>query len=151
MSQETNRDAKGKVEIPRDMGAFNKALISEFRANHGQLSGPMAGRSVLLLTTKGRRSGQPRTTVVGYGRQGDRLVVIASNNGAPAAPAWYHNLVAHPAATVELGPEKFEVRASTAPPGERDELGKAVPYLESQQKLTEREIQSALGQLHTKP
>jgi len=122
------------------MRAFNKAVIAEHRANGGRLSGPMAGRTVLLLTTTGRRSGEPRTIVLGYGRAGDRLVVIASDNGAPAAPAWYHNLLADPNATVEVGPEKFKVRASTASPGERDQLAKVVPYLESQQKLTEREI-----------
>jgi deazaflavin-dependent oxidoreductase (nitroreductase family) len=76
----------------------------------------------------------------GYGRAGDSLVVIASDNGAPRAPAWYHNLVARPIATVELGPEPFKVRARTAKPEERDELAKAVPYLEQQQGLTEREI-----------
>ena len=122
------------------MRAFNKAVIAEHRANGGRLSGPMAGRTVLLLTTTGRRSGEPRTIVLGYGRAGDRLVVIASDNGAPAAPAWYHNLLADPNATVEVGPEKFKVRATTASPGERDQLAKVVPYLESQQKLTEREI-----------
>jgi deazaflavin-dependent oxidoreductase (nitroreductase family) len=78
--------------------------------------------------------------VLGYGRQGDRYVVIASNNGAPKAPAWYHNLLAHPEATVEVGPDKFEVRATTARPEERDELAKAVPYLDGQQKLTTREL-----------
>ena len=128
------------MAMPSDMKAFNEKVITEFRANHGQLSGPMAGRSVLLLTTTGARSGKPRTTVVGYGRSGDRLVVIASDNGAPTSPDWYHNLLAHPTATVELGPERFEVRASTAKPDEREELANAVHYLEGQQKLTKREI-----------
>lgn len=122
------------------MKAFNRALIAEHRTNAGKLSGPMAGRSVLLLTTTGARSGQPRTTVVGYGRAGEKYVVIASNNGAPAHPAWYLNRLANPVATAEVGPERFEVRASTAAPDERDGLGTAVPYLESQQKLTSREI-----------
>lgn len=127
-------------QIPQDMKGFNNAVIAEFRANAGKMSRMMAGRSILLLTTRGARSGQPRTTVVGYGRQGDRYLIIASNNGAPSAPAWYLNLLATPTATVELGPDKFEVRASTAEPGQRDELAKAVPYLESQQKLTSRQI-----------
>jgi deazaflavin-dependent oxidoreductase (nitroreductase family) len=129
-----------KVEIPSDMVGFNKAVIAEHRANGGKLSGAMEGRTVLLLTTMGRRSGEQRTTVLGYGRHGDRLVVIASNNGAPSAPAWYHNLLADPNATVELGPEKFKVRATTARPDERDELGKVVSYLERQQTRTQREI-----------
>src|ERR1700680_743561 len=133
-------EARKPPSIPSDMKAFNRALIAEHRANAGKLSGPMAGRRVLLLTTSGARSGQPRTTVLGYGRAGEKYIVIASNNGAPAHPAWYLNLVANPAATVEVGPEKCEVRANTARPGDRDELAKTVPYLESQQKLTSREI-----------
>ncbi len=122
------------------MKAFNDKVITEFRANHGQFTGPMAGRSVLILTTTGARTGKERTTVLGYGRDGDRLVVIASDNGAPAAPAWYRNLLASPIATVELGPEPFKVRARTAKPEEREELARAVPYLKQQQGLTEREI-----------
>jgi deazaflavin-dependent oxidoreductase (nitroreductase family) len=128
------------MAIPSDMKAFNDKVITEFRANHGQFTGPMAGRSVLILTTTGARTGKERTTVLGYGRDGDSLVVIASDNGAPVAPAWYHNLLASPIATVELGPEPFKVRARTARPEEREELAKAVPYLKQQQGLTEREI-----------
>lgn len=126
--------------MPTDMREFNKKVITEFRANYGEFSGPMAGRSLLLLTTTGARSGESRTTVVGFGRHGDKLVVIASDNGAPVAPDWYHNLLANPSATVELGPERFEVRATTAEPEQRDELAKAVPYLKQQQSLTQREI-----------
>jgi deazaflavin-dependent oxidoreductase (nitroreductase family) len=122
------------------MKAFNKAVIAEHRANGGKLSGPMEGRTLLLLTTTGRRSGEDRTIVLGYGRHGDRYVVIASNNGAASDPAWYHNLLADPTATLEVGPEKFRVRARTARPDEREELAKVVPYLERQQKLTAREI-----------
>ena len=127
-------------QIPQDMKAYNKNLIADFRATQGRMTGQMEGRGILLLTTKGARSGEARTAVLGYGRQGDSYVVIASNNGAHKAPAWYHNLLAHPEATVEVGPDKFEVRATTAEPDERDELAKAVPYLESQQQLTTRQL-----------
>jgi deazaflavin-dependent oxidoreductase (nitroreductase family) len=127
--------------IPADMKAFNAKLIADFRANHGQFSGDMAGRGLLILTTTGARSGEPRAVVLGYGRHGDQLVVLASDNGAPMAPAWYQNLLAHPTATIELaGPERFEVRATTARHGERDELAKALPYLGQQQSLTTREL-----------
>jgi deazaflavin-dependent oxidoreductase (nitroreductase family) len=137
----SEREAKTKrPEIPKDMKAFNDALIEEWRANEGRLSGRMAGRNLILLTTIGAVSGEKRTTVVGYGRYGERLVAIASNNGGPEHPAWYRNLLADSIATVELGAEKFEVSARTAKPEEREELAKAVPYLENQQKLTEREI-----------
>jgi deazaflavin-dependent oxidoreductase (nitroreductase family) len=127
--------------IPADMKAFNAKLIADFRANHGHFTGDMAGRGLLILTTTGARSGEPRSVVLGYGRHGDRVVVIASDNGAPKAPDWYHNLLANPTAIVELaGPERFEVRAITAGVEERDELAKALPYLAQQQGLTAREI-----------
>jgi deazaflavin-dependent oxidoreductase (nitroreductase family) len=127
-------------QIPQDMKAFNQSVIADFRATEGRMTGQMAGRGILLLTTTGARSGEPRTAVLGYGRHGNRYVVIASNNGAPKAPAWYLNLLAHPEATVEVGPDKFAVRAATAKPEERDELAKTVPYLEGQQKLTTRQL-----------
>jgi len=122
------------------MKAFNRALIQEFRATGGQLSGAMAGRSLLLLTTTGVRSGRPQTVVLGFGRDGDQFVVIASDNGAASHPAWYRNLVANPTATIEVGPEKVEARARTARPDERERLTEFVPYLRSQQALTTREI-----------
>lgn len=122
------------------MKALNRQIIEEFRATRGQLSGRMAGRQVLLLTTKGARSGEPRTTVVGYRKSGDTFVVIASANGAAANPAWYINLLADPHATIEVGPDKFEVRARTVKGKEREKLAKVVEYLEPQQKLTERKI-----------
>jgi len=139
-AQEPGSRPRTPPAIPSDMKAFNQAVIADFRATGGRLSGQMAGRSVLLLTTTGARTGQPRTTVLGFGRHGDRYVVIASNNGARSDPAWYHNLVANPLAIVEVGRERLEVRARAAAPEERAELAAAVPYLESQQKLTERVI-----------
>jgi deazaflavin-dependent oxidoreductase (nitroreductase family) len=140
MTAEPSTPRREPVEIPTDMLAFNRALIEEFRATGGQLSGRMAGRSLLLLTTTGARSGQPRTTVLGYGRDGDRYAVIASGNAAPAHPAWYRNLLANPVATVEIGAETVEVRAETATAPERERLASVLPWLESQQKLTSREI-----------
>ncbi len=132
--------ASRKPAILPDMKTFNRALIEEWRANGGRLSGPLAASKLILLTTTGAKSGQPRTTVVGYRSHGNELVAIASNNGAPGDPAWYRNLLANPTATVELGAEKFEVRARTARPEEREEYARLVEYLESQQKLRDREI-----------
>jgi deazaflavin-dependent oxidoreductase (nitroreductase family) len=127
--------------IPPDMKAFNAKLIADFRANHGQFTGDMAGRSLIILTTTGAQSGEPRSVVLGYGRHGERLLAIASNNGAPKAPAWYINLLAKPTATIEVaGQDRFEVRATTAKPEEREELAKALPYLGQQQSLTTREL-----------
>lgn len=140
MSERGDAAKPQRPAIPPDMKAFNRALIEEWRANSGRLSGRMAGRRLILLTTTGARSGEPRTAVLAYGRHGDNIVAIASNNGAAAHPAWYRNLLKRPRATVELGPDKFEVRARTARAEERATLATAVPYLESQQQLTEREI-----------
>ncbi len=122
------------------MKAFNEKLIEEFRANRGQLSGSMARSQVLLLTTVGARSGLPRTVVIGYRRDGDRYLAIASDNGSDRAPSWYRNLLAHPTATVELGPERFEVLSRAATAEERGELAPSIEYLEPQQALTKREI-----------
>ena len=103
--------------------AMTKALITDFRANSGQVtSGPFAGRPVLLLTTTGAKSGQPRLAPVVYSRDGDHYVIVASKGGAPTHPAWYHNLLANPVVTVEVGRETFEARARVTEGAERDRL-----------------------------
>ena len=95
--------------MPEDMRAHNRQLIEQFRADHGA---SMRGRPLLLLTTTGRKTGMPRTTPMMYVRDGDQLLVIASNAGATADPQWYRNLVEDPAVTVELpGEEEFRARA----------------------------------------
>jgi deazaflavin-dependent oxidoreductase (nitroreductase family) len=141
MSPDEPTQRKPPAQIPTDMNAFNQTVIKEFRANRGELSsGPLAGRHVMLLTTTGAKSGKESTVVLGFGKDGDRHVIIASANGAPSHPAWYFNLQAHPIATVEVGPDKFKVRTRTARPDERDKLKPLVPYIEQQQTLTKREI-----------
>src|SRR5438876_9534656 len=140
MSADQPPQRRPPPQIPTDIKAFNQKLIQEFRANRGQLSGQMAGRTLMLLTTTGAKSRKERTAVLGFGKDGDRFVVIASGNGAPKHPAWYLNLQARPIATVEVGPDKFKARARTARPEERDALKRLVPYIEQQQTLTKREI-----------
>jgi len=140
MSTEPSGQRRPPAQIPTDMKAFNRRVIEEFRANRGQLSGQLARSKILLLTTIGAKSGQPRTTVVGYGKDGDRYVVIASGNGAPAHPAWYVNLQENPPVTVEVGPEQLQMRARTAHKEERERLASFVPYLETEQKKTSRDI-----------
>jgi deazaflavin-dependent oxidoreductase (nitroreductase family) len=140
MSTESSSARPDRPPIPSDMKAFNRKVIEEFRANGGKLSGQMAKSHVLLLTTIGAKSGEQRTVVVGYGQDGDRYVVIASDNGAVDHPLWYRNLLARPEATVEVGQRKFKARPRTASPAERDRFKALVPYIENQQKLTDREI-----------
>jgi deazaflavin-dependent oxidoreductase (nitroreductase family) len=100
----------------------NQAIIAEFRANAGKVGGPFADTSLLLLTTVGARTGQPRTTPLAYVSDGDRLVVTASNGGRDQHPAWYHNVLAQPLVTVEVGAERFQARAVVAEPPEREWL-----------------------------
>ena len=122
---------------------FNQQIIDEFRANGGETTGPFKGRRLLLLTTRGAKTGKSHTTPLVYSRDGDRVVIVASKGGAPDNPAWYHNLVANPEVTVELGTDKFQARASVAKGAERDRLyaqhASDMPaFNEYQQKTTRR-------------
>jgi len=101
---------------------FNSAIIEEFRTHGGRVGGPFEGSPLLLLTSIGARSGEPRTTPVMYLPDGERLVIFASKAGAPTHPAWYHNLLANPTATVEVGTETVEVQATVASGEERERL-----------------------------
>ncbi|MEV0591613.1 nitroreductase family deazaflavin-dependent oxidoreductase [Nonomuraea cavernae] len=105
--------------MPND---FNQQIIDEFRANEGRVGGMFEGSPLVLLTTKGARSGRPATTPVMYLRDGDKTVVIASNAGADNHPAWYHNLRANPRVTAEIGTETFEAEAVVIEGAERDRL-----------------------------
>jgi deazaflavin-dependent oxidoreductase (nitroreductase family) len=105
-----------------DFNDWNHKIIEEFRSAGGQVGGQFAGAPVLLLTSTGAKTGQKRTTPMMYLADGDDLVVFASKAGAPTNPDWYHNLLAHPRASVEVGTETFEVDAAVAPRGERDRL-----------------------------
>lgn len=93
-----------------------------YRLTRGRVGGRVGKAPVLLLTTTGRKSGQQRTAPVVYLKDGERLVVIGSNAGNARPPAWALNLVAHPDAEVEVGPERRTVRARVAEGEERDEL-----------------------------
>jgi len=105
-----------------DQNEYNRQLIEQFRATRGASGGPLDGRTVLLLTTTGAKSGQRRTIPLMYIPEGDRLLIIASNAGAPAHPDWYHNLVAHANVTVEVGAETFEATAVVVEGAERQRL-----------------------------
>ncbi|HEY9286519.1 MAG TPA: nitroreductase family deazaflavin-dependent oxidoreductase [Candidatus Dormibacteraeota bacterium] len=141
MSTDQSQTRAKPPQIPSDMKAFNRQLIEDFRRTNGQMSGQMAGRKLLLLTTKGAKSGQEKTVVLGYGKPADnQYVVIASNNGAVSHPFWYRNLLKNPQATVEVGAEKFSATARTASAEEHRRYSPLVPYIDSQQKLTDRQI-----------
>jgi len=127
------------------MRDFNQNLIEEFRASGGKVnSGPFLGAPLLLLTTRGAKSGEERTTPLVHTRDGDRYVIIASKGGAPTNPAWYHNLKANPRVTLEVGDEKFEAEGSTVQGEERDRLYRAqaamMPSFDEYQRNTTRRI-----------
>ncbi len=127
-----------------DQNAYNRQLIEDFRAYRGKAGGPMEGRPLLLLTTTGAKSGQLRTMPMMYIRDGERLLVIASNAGAPAHPDWYRNLLAHPEVTVEVGTETFKATASVAEGAERQKLWNRIvglyPFFADHQAKITRQI-----------
>jgi deazaflavin-dependent oxidoreductase (nitroreductase family) len=104
------------------MSDFNSSIIEEFRASGGRVGGPFDGAPLLLLHTTGARTGAARVNPVMYLADGDRLYVFASKGGAPDNPDWYHNLLAHPRAMVEVGEERYEVDATMLTGAERDEI-----------------------------
>jgi deazaflavin-dependent oxidoreductase (nitroreductase family) len=102
--------------------SFNQAIADEFRANDGKVGGQFEGANLLLLTTKGAKSGQPRVSPLAYFRIDGKLLIIGSFAGADVNPAWVHNLRANPEAHVEIGTESSDVIARELPIAERDEL-----------------------------
>jgi deazaflavin-dependent oxidoreductase (nitroreductase family) len=101
--------------------AYNRGVISEFRANHGVVSQPPF--PILLLSTTGARTGRPATVPLGFAvDDGGRVFVVASKAGSPSHPAWFYNLRANPAVTVELGDKSFAARAVVTAGEERDRL-----------------------------
>jgi deazaflavin-dependent oxidoreductase (nitroreductase family) len=121
---------------------WNQKIIDEFRANGGVIAG--RGRTVLLLHTIGAKSGKEHVTPVAHTRDGDRYVIIASKGGAPNHPDWYYNIVANPKITVEVGAEKFEVKATVAEEPERtrlfNQMSAVMPGFAEYQKKTARTI-----------
>ena len=101
---------------------WNRQIIEEFRTNGGKVGGPLEGVTLLLLTTTGAKSGQKRVSPLGYLPEGDRIFIFGVKGGAPTNPDWYHNLVAHPTATVEIGTEQFEATAKVVGAEERDQI-----------------------------
>ncbi|MGI8696203.1 MAG: nitroreductase/quinone reductase family protein [Mycobacteriales bacterium] len=113
-------DARQPGGQAMDVKATNRRVIEQFRVG-GAIDG-MSRDRLVLLTTIGRRTGERRTTPMMFQRDGDRLLVIASNVGAPKHPDWYQNLAADPRVTVEVGDEHYDALAAPAAGAERDRL-----------------------------
>ncbi|WP_405619765.1 nitroreductase family deazaflavin-dependent oxidoreductase [Streptomyces sp. NBC_01511] len=108
-----------------DPGAYNLPVITQFRENGGKVGPPFEGAKIVLITTRGAKSGEPRTVPTLFFAQPDgSLLVFGSNGGADTHPAWYHNVRAHPRVTVEDGAETYSAIATVVPPDseERDRL-----------------------------
>ncbi len=105
------------------MTDWNEKMIDEFRANDGRVGGNFEGRSLLLLHHRGAKTGTERVNPVAYQRLSpDSVAIFASKGGAPTNPDWFHNLVANPDASVEIGTDSYPVRASVAAGEEREQI-----------------------------
>ncbi len=123
---------------------WNSRIIEEFRANGGNVGGQFEGSPMLILTTTGAKTGKQHTTPLMYLPYGDRLVVFASKAGADTNPDWYHNIVAHPMATVEVRNKIFEATATIETGEFRDQLfakqAQLYPGFADYQRKTRRKI-----------
>jgi deazaflavin-dependent oxidoreductase (nitroreductase family) len=104
------------------MPDWNSKIIEEFRANDGKVGGPFEGAPLLLLHTVGAKTGQQRVNPVMYQEVPDGYAVFASKGGAPDHPDWYHNLLAHPRVSAEIGNRTVELKARVAESDEREKI-----------------------------
>jgi deazaflavin-dependent oxidoreductase (nitroreductase family) len=104
------------------MPDYNAPIIEEFRANRGRVGGFFEGATLLILHTKGRKTGRPQTVVLNHLQDGDRFVVYGTKGGAPIDPDWVRNVLADPSPSVETGTDEIRVRATPITGPERDEL-----------------------------
>jgi deazaflavin-dependent oxidoreductase (nitroreductase family) len=123
---------------------FGKEHVDRYRATDGEEGHDWQGTTTLLLTTKGRRSGEQRTTPLIYQQHGDAYLVVASKGGADEPPAWYLNLEAEPGVEVQVKGDRFSARARTAGPAEKPEMWRTMtatwPAYDEYQQKTSREI-----------
>lgn len=126
------------------MSDWNARIIDEFRANNGRVGGFFEDKDVLILHTTGARSGRERLAPLVYRREGERVFVFASKGGSHTHPDWYHNLLANPDVTVEIGSGTRSARAVEIVGDERDAIyarqGEDIPFFAEYQAGTDRTI-----------
>jgi deazaflavin-dependent oxidoreductase (nitroreductase family) len=105
---------------PPDVSLLGHEHVARYRETDGDIGYEWNGAPILLLTTTGRRSGEPRTVPLIFGRDDNRCIVVASKGGFPENPLWYRNLAADPAVEVQIKRERFRARARTVEADERD-------------------------------
>jgi deazaflavin-dependent oxidoreductase (nitroreductase family) len=132
------------ADATKAVNDWNANIIAEFRSNEGKVGGQFEGAPVLLLHTKGAKSGQMRINPMMYLDHEGKRYIFASYAGAPTNPDWYHNLVAHPEVTVEVGTETFEAIATPVTLEERDRIypiqGELYPNFAEYETKTTRKI-----------
>lgn len=124
---------------------FGDEHVRRYRETGGEVGHEWReGSTILLLTTKGRKSGEPRTTPLIYAQDGDRYVIVASKGGAPEHPGWYENLAKTPEVELQVRDEVFPARARTAEGEERERLWRKAnevwSHYDEYQTKTDREI-----------
>lgn len=126
------------------MSDWNDKIIEEFRANGGVVGGPFEGAQLLLLHTVGAKTGAERMNPMMYQAIPGGYAVFASKGGAPVNPDWYHNVLAHPKVTAEIGTESVELLARVAEGDEREQIWAAqkaaVPQFADYEQKTARQI-----------
>jgi deazaflavin-dependent oxidoreductase (nitroreductase family) len=126
------------------MSDWNQKIIDEFRANAGRVGGPFEGAPLLLLHSTGAKSGIERINPMMYRQVADSWAVFASKGGADTNPDWFHNLLAYPAASVEIGTDSLNVTARVATDEEREpiwtEQKKDYPGFADYEQKTSRQI-----------
>lgn len=130
--------------VKPDLSLVGPEHVRRYRETDGETGHDWNGASCLVLTTRGRRSGEPRPQALIYGRDGEAYVVVASKGGAPTHPAWYANLVAEPRVEVQVRADRFQAFARTAEGAERERLWKLMtgvwPNYDQYAARTERRI-----------
>lgn len=127
-----------------DRSLFGQEHVRRYRETNGEVGYIWNGVPTLLLTTTGRRTGEPTTTPLIFGRAGDDFVVVASKGGSPEDPGWYRNLVKQPEVELQVRGERFRGRARTAAGDERARLWRQLaeiwPAYDEYATRTDREI-----------
>jgi len=129
---------------PDDDQLFGAEHVRVYRETDGEHGYNWRGTTILLLSTRGRKSGESRTTPLIHRTDGDRWVIVASKGGTPENPSWYENLLADADAEIQVKGEQIPVRASTAEGEERSRLWSLMaevwPAYDDYQTKTDREI-----------
>lgn len=130
------------ITLMKTIGVIHRGL---YRLTSGTVGANLGGRSMVLLTTTGRKSGKQRTAPIQYMKDGDNIILVASNGGNVNHPAWWHNIGANPDVTVQIGKKKMRARAETADDEERARLWPLLvefyPGYQAYEEETERTVQ----------